>query len=78
MKARMMNLTVVDLFQEGKTVETGIFDMSGNVSEWTNSLWAKDDQGRVIRGGSEENILQDHSMLASTPSYFSQPSPHQF
>lgn len=43
--------TIVGQFQAGSTPE-GICDLSGNVWEWTNSWWEKEQVNRVVRGGS--------------------------
>lgn len=43
--------TPVGSYPEGATPE-GLYDMAGNVWEWTDSLWDETGSRRVIRGGS--------------------------
>ncbi len=43
--------TPVGSYPEGATPE-GLYDMAGNVWEWTDSLWDESGSGRVLRGGS--------------------------
>lgn len=43
--------SMIDQFKDGETPE-GIRDLSGNVWEWTNSWYEKEQTNRVLRGGS--------------------------
>jgi formylglycine-generating enzyme required for sulfatase activity len=48
----LASTTFIGQFPEGCTPE-GIFDLGGNVWEWTSNIWWQDKQGiRAIRGGS--------------------------
>ena len=44
--------TPVGLFPAGAQQETGVLDLSGNVWEWTSSLYKTSGKNRVLRGGS--------------------------
>ncbi len=64
--------TPVGLYEQGKAPDTGLYDMTGNVWEWTTSAWRDeppydtdpldglDDgtQPRVVRGGAWDGILR--------------------
>ena len=64
--------TPVGLYEQGKTPDTGLYEMTGNVWEWTSSAWrdsppydtavvqALDDaeQPRVVRGGAWSTVLR--------------------
>jgi len=43
--------TPVGIFKEGQTPE-GVFDLSGNVLEWTDSWYDEDKDSKVLHGGS--------------------------
>ena len=47
--------SMVGQFKDGNTPE-GISDLSGNVWEWTNSWWEKEQTNRVVRGGSWSDL----------------------
>ena len=65
--------TPVGLYEQGKTPDTGLYELSGNVWEWTSSAWrdsppydtevlnALDDaaQPRVVRGGAWGSVRRD-------------------
>ena len=42
----------VGLFPGSRSVDFGLEDLAGNVWEWCDSLYSKDDNSRVLRGGS--------------------------
>ena len=50
-EASIRSTTAVGLFPGGRSFYQ-VFDMSGNVWEWTRSMWSADDDPRVLRGGS--------------------------
>ncbi len=63
----------VGLYEQGKTPDHGLYDMTGNIWEWTSSLWCEappydtqvlehlDDGAspRVVRGGSWSYVHRD-------------------
>ena len=49
--------TIVGQFPAGATPE-GVCDLSGNVWEWMNSWYEKEQVNRVCRGGSWDDLLR--------------------
>ncbi|MCP5003609.1 MAG: formylglycine-generating enzyme family protein [Planctomycetes bacterium] len=59
----------VGIFFDGKTPE-GVFDLSGNVLEWTDSWLNEDKNYKVLRGGSWD-LNSDYCQCASRYRYYS-------
>ena len=63
--------TTVGSYPEGATPE-GLYDMAGNVWEWTNSWWDESGSRRVIRGGSwsyDAEFCRSARRLWNTPDH---------
>jgi hypothetical protein len=50
--------TPVYAYPLGQSAPHGLMDMSGNVWEWTNSWWDREEKSRVLRGGSWSRDLR--------------------
>lgn len=60
----------VHMYREGRTPDTGIYDMAGNVWEWTNTNY--EDWGRVLKGGayySDKDNCKASAADGVNPSY---------
>ncbi|WP_320041220.1 SUMF1/EgtB/PvdO family nonheme iron enzyme [uncultured Desulfobacter sp.] len=57
-KTNLNDPSPVNIFLSGKTPE-GIYDMSGNVWEWTSSFWDDSEGAYVMKGGAFDNSEED-------------------
>jgi formylglycine-generating enzyme required for sulfatase activity len=67
----LLNSRAVHQVGEKQPNELGIFDMSGNVWEWTESMYTSSDAwSRVIRGGAWSNSFAESCRVASRSAGF--------
>ncbi|MBV5290118.1 MAG: SUMF1/EgtB/PvdO family nonheme iron enzyme, partial [Pelodictyon phaeoclathratiforme] len=63
--------TPVGSYPEGVTPE-GLYDMAGNVWEWTDNLWNETGSRRVVRGGGWDyaaEVCRSAARGSNTPDY---------